>query len=210
MASLTRLELIRRILRQVYGGQPSIDSNITDNLVNAWLNDAFAAAAKKNYLENDQIDGIGYVNNSFYLSIKNLVVVPYEPFLFQITLPQVPVGISNNQGIGTLQFVDTDGSISNPAIPLSENQVGYFQNLKPIPNKILYYPEGTFLYVISDLQLDSYTAKVRMISAGDRTDLSSTVTIPEDYMPDIIEYVKKQLAFERQMPKIPTDDGSDS
>lgn len=210
MAAVTRLQLIRRILRQVYGGQPSIDSNITDNLVNAWLNDAFAAAAKKNFIENGQIDGVEYVNNSFYLTIRGLVVTLSEQFLYQLTLPQVPVGIGYNQGVGTLQFVDSDGNISDPAIPLSENQVGYHRGLRPIPNKILYYPEGTFLYAISTLQLDQYTGKVRMISAGDRSDLGSVINVPEDYFPNIVEYVKAQLMFERQAPKVPTDDGSDA
>lgn len=210
MAAVTRLQLIRRILRQVYGGQPSIDSNITDNLVNAWLNDAFCAAAKKNFLENGQIDGVEYVNNSFYLTIRNLTVTLSEQFIYQLTLPQVPVGIGNNQGVGTLQFVNSDGNISDPAIPMSENQVGYYRGLRPIPNKILYYPEGTFLYAISTLQLDQYTGKVRMVSAGDRTDLDSIINVPEDYFPSIVEYVKAQLMFERQAPRVPTDDGSDA
>lgn len=210
MAAVTRLQLIRRILRQVYGGQPSIDSNITDNLVNAWLNDAFCAAAKKNFLENGQIDGVEYVNNSFYLTIRNLTVTLSEQFIYQLTLPQVPVGIGNNQGVGTLQFVDSDGNISDPAIPMSENQVGYYRGLRPIPNKILYYPEGTFLYAISTLQLDQFKGKVRMVSAGDRTDLNSVINVPEDYFAGIVEYVKAQLMFERQAPRVPTDDGSDA
>lgn len=210
MAAVTRLQLIRRILRQVYGGQPSIDSNITDNLVNAWLNDAFCAAAKKNFIENGQIDGVEYVNNSFYLTIRGLPVTLSEQFIYQLTLPQVPVGIGNNQGVGTLQFVDSDGNISDPAIPMSENQVAYYRGLRPIPNKILYYPEGTFLYAISTLQLDQYTGKVRMVSAGDRGDLNSIINVPEDYFPDICMYVTKQLSYERAQVKTPTDDGSDS
>ena len=210
MAAVTRLQLIRRILRQVYGGQPSIDSNITDNLVNAWLNDAFSAAAKKNFLENGQIDGVEYVNNSFYLTIRGLAVTLVEQFMYQLTLPQVPVGIGNNQGVGTIQFVDSSGNISDPAIPMSENQVGYYRGLRPIPNKILYYPEGAFLFAISTLQLDQYTGKVRMVSAGDRTDLNSIVNVPEDYFPDICAYVTKQLSYERAQMKTPTDDGSDA
>jgi len=207
---MTRLQLIRRILRQVYGGMSSVDANITDGLVNNWLSDSIAFAAKKNYLENGQIDGVNYVNNSFYTTFKNLAVTPYEQFSYQLTLPQIPVGLGNNQGVGTLQFADSDGNISDPAIPLSENQVGYFRGLRPIPNKILYYSEGTFLYALSTLQLDQYTGKVRMVSGGDATDLNSIINVPPDYFPDITEYISKQLSFERAQQKTPTDDGSDS
>ena len=46
---MTRNAFIERILRQIYNGQPSDDSNITYNLVNQWLNDAIGLAVKKNY-----------------------------------------------------------------------------------------------------------------------------------------------------------------
>jgi hypothetical protein len=206
----TRLNFIHRLLRQVYGGQPQDDSSITINLVNKWLNDATAVAAKKNYTDNLQLDGIAYVNNSFYTTFKGLAVSPYEQFSYQLSLPQVPIGISANQGVGTLQFIDSDGNVSDPAIPLSENQVGYFRGLRPPPNKILYYPEGQFLYAISTLQLDTFTGKVRMISGGNTLDLTSIVNVPEDYFPIMVEYVKGQLAWERAQPKELTNDGEDA
>lgn len=206
----TRINFIHRLLRQVYNGQPQDDSSITVNLVNKWLNDAIAVAAKKNYTDNLQLDGIAYVNNSFYTTFRNLVVTLYEQFVYQLSLPQVPVGISANQGVGTLQFMDSDGNISDPAIPLSENQVGYFRTMRPIPNKILYYPEGRFIYAISTLQLDQFTGKVRMISGGDSTDLNSVINVPEDYFPTLVEYVKAQLSFERAQPRELTNDGAES
>lgn len=208
---MTRLQLIRRILRQVYGGQPSIDSNITDNLVNNWLTEALAASAVKNYRENEQLDGVAYVNNSFYTTFSGLAITQTaDQFIYQLTLPQIPIGIGNNEGVGTLQFVDADGNISDPAIPLSENQVGYFRNMRPIPNKILYYPESIYLYALSTLQLDSYKGKVRMISGGNSADLNSLLNVPDETLADITAYVSKQLSWERQQPKVPTDDGSDA
>src|ERR1700677_497689 len=207
---MTRLQLIRRILRQVYGGQPSIDSNITDNLVNNWLTEALAASAVKNYRENEQLDGVAYVNNSFYTTFLGLPVAQFDQFTYQITLPQIPIGIGNVEGVGTLQFMDTSGNISDPAIPLSENQVGYYQNMRPIPNKILYYPESIYLYAISTLQLNNFTGKVRMISGGNSADLNSLLNVPDETLADITEYVSKQLSWERKQPKIPTDDGADA
>ena len=60
---MTRKIFIERILRQIYNGQPSDDSSITFNQVNQWLNDAIGVAAKKNYTDSIQMDGVAYVNN---------------------------------------------------------------------------------------------------------------------------------------------------
>jgi hypothetical protein len=209
---ITRLQLIRRILRQIYGGQPSVDSNITDNFVNHWLHDAFAFAAKKNYTENNALEGVEFVNNSFYTTFSGLTLTTAvtEDFCYVFTLPNMPVGVGSNFGIGTVKFMDTNGNISQDAIPINMNQVGYFRNMKPIPNKILYWSEGNTVFVKSILDLTSDKAIVKMISSGDDTNLNSTINVPEDYFPDIVEYVKKQLSFERQMPRIPTNDGEDA
>lgn len=208
---MTRLEFIERALRQIYGDLPTDASSITKNLVNSWLNDAISAAAKKNYTDNVQIDQIGYVNNSFYTTFKKLAIVDGgESFLYQITIPDIPPGIGRNEGVSILQFVDVNGNVSDPAIPLSQNQVGYYGGQRPIPNKTLYYPEGTFLYVISTLILTDYTAKVKMISGGDKNDLNSVLNVPSDYWDFMTNYIKMQLAFERAQPKDLTNDGADN
>lgn len=199
---MTRLEFIERSLRQIYGDMPTDASSITKNLVNSWLSDAIAAAAKKNWTDNLQLDQISFVNNSFYTSFKNLAVNDAgELFLYQLTLPDIPVGIGKNEGVSVLQFVDSSGGVSDPAIPLSQAQVGYYRGQRPIPNKIMYYPEGTFLYAISTLQLNNYTGKVKMISGGDKTDLNSVLNVPSDYWGFMTDYIKMQLAFERAQPK---------
>lgn len=198
----TRAEFIERALRQIYGDLPTDASAITKNLVNSWLNDAIAAAAKKNYTDNLQIDQIAYVNNSFYTTFKGIAIVDAgEQFLYQMTLPEVPVGLGRNEAISTLQFVDANGNVSDPAIPLSQAQLGYYRGQRRIPNKTLYYPEGIFLYIISVLQLSTYTGKAKMVSGGDSTNLNSVLNVPGEYFPYMVEYVKMNLAFERAQPK---------
>ena len=207
----TRYQIIERIIRSVYGEQESDDGNVTVNLVNSWLMDAVGAAAKQNYKENGVIDGIQYASNSFYTTFRNISIVPYEQFIFQILLPQIPVSLGRNEGISTLQFVDTNGNVSDPAIPLSQNQVGIYQNMRPVPNKTIYYPEGTYVYVISDLLLDiGYTGKIRMVSGGVSSDLNSTLIIPDDSLAFVVDYCVKMLKQERLTPKDITDDGSDN
>jgi len=207
---MTRQHLIERILRQVYGDQPRDDSSITYNLVNEWMNTGIGIAAKQNYKESIQLDGIGYVNNSFYTTFKGLEVEADENFTWKITLPQLPFGIGRNEGISTLQFKDANGKVSLPCIPLSENQKGYYQRMRPIPNVILFYPEGTFLYALSTIILSNYTATVGMISGGNSNDLTSVLNVPDDFISIITDYCVKMLMLERAQQQDISNDGSDN
>ena len=208
---MTRYALIERILRQIYNGQPSDDSSVTYNLVNQWLNDAIGLAVKKNYTDSIQMDGIAYVNNSFYTTYTNLDIAAetVDNVTYSVALPQIPFALGKNEGVATLQFVG-DKKTSQTAIPLSMNQVAYIDNLRPIQNKILYWIEGKHIYAKSSIPLTSYKATLRMISGGDSSDLTSTLIIPDDYMPLIVEYIKGQLAFERSRPLDTSNDGVDN
>jgi hypothetical protein len=208
---MTRYQLIERILRQIYNGQPSDDSNITYGLVNQWLNDAIGAAARKNYTDNIQIDGISYINNSFYTTFKNLDIEAetVDNVTYRVDLPSIPVALGKNEGVATLQFVG-DKKTSQTAIPLSMNQIAYQEQLRPIQNKIAYWVEGKNIYVKSSIPLTSYKATIRMVSGGNSTDLDSTLIIPDDYMPVVIEYIKGQLVFEKSRPIDQSNDGVDN
>jgi hypothetical protein len=207
---MTRQGLIERILRLVYGDQPSDDSAITYSLVNQWINDGIAIAVKNHYKENIQIDGVGYINNSFYINYKGLAIVPDEQLTFKITLPEIPTALGRNEGISIIQFKSNTNQVSYPGILLSENELAMKQSLRIPPNGLLCWPEGNFIYVESTLPLFQYTASVRMISGGDSTNLSSTLNIPQEYIPIIIEYVSKYLSQERSTPKDDSNDGSDN
>ena len=206
---MTRYALIERILRQIYNGQPSDDSNITYNLVNQWLNDAIGLAAKKNYTDNIQMDGIAYINNSFYTSFNGLDISNVTPTTYKINLPMIPYALGNDEGIATLQFV-ASGKESQTAIPLSINQVGYQEQLRPIQNKLLYWIEGKNVFIKTSILLSTYKANLRMVSGGDSTDLTSTLIVPDDYIPFIIEYIKGKLAFEKSRPIDTSNDGVDN
>jgi hypothetical protein len=206
---LLRKTFIERILRQVYGEQPVDDASITDNLVNSYVNDGIGIAARQSYEGGIKIDGIGYVNNSFYTRFKDLSVSEDGNFIYKVTLPQIPIGLGRNEGISTLQF-KKDGQVSLPCVQLSDSQKGYYQGLRPIPNKVLFYTEGKLLYAISTVSLNEYTATVSMVSGGDATDLDSELNVPDDYIPLIVEYVKKQLLQEQSIPHDVNNDGADN
>ena len=207
---MTRKTFIERILRQIYNGQPSDDSSITFNQVNQWLNDAIGVAAKKNYTDSIQMDGVAYVNNSFYTSYSSLTITQVDNTTFKFTLPQIPVALGKNEGIATLQFSNSKTPTSFGAVPLSMNQVGYQDTLRPIQNKVVYWPQGQEVYMSTGIPLTAYKANVRMVSGGDSTDLDSTLIIPDDYVPIMVEYIKAQLAFERSRPIDTSNDGVDN
>lgn len=203
----TYIELIRR---QIYGGFPPEDAEITVSLVNLWLNQGIAAAAQKCYTDNLKMDGIAVVNNAFYTTFKNLTVTKDGSNLYKITLPEVPAGIGATEGVSTLKFKDNQSNeLSYPIVWLTMNQVGYHRGMRTIPNKLLGYLEGGNVFVESTLSLTPYTAQITMISGGDSTDLTSTLNVPPDYLVFVTEFLKQQLNFERYQPVDDHGDGID-
>ena len=107
-------------------------------------------------------------------------------------------------------FKDDNKNVSLPGVILSENQVGIQRQMRPIPNKVLCYPEGIFCYAITPIIMFDYTASVTMVSGGDSTNLDSVLNVPSDYINIIVEYVKAQVAFQRAQPVDASNDGLDA
>lgn len=208
---MIRKAFLERNIVQIYGGFPEDDHEITYDLLNSWLPDAIATAAKQCYLDAIKIDGIAYVNNGFYTTFSGLSIVSDSTsnLGYKITLPEIPVGLGRNEGISTLQFKDENGFVSLTAIPLSINQQAYADSLPVIPNKIMYWPEGNTLRMKSPLQLWNYTAIVKMCSGGDSADLNSELNVPPDYHAPMVEYLKQQMAFEKAQRPDVNNDGND-
>lgn len=208
---ITRRAYIELIRRQIYGGQPSDDATITVGLVNKYLDFGIAVAAKQNYKDNIAIDGINFINNSFYTTFKGLSVTQDEQFLWKVELPSIPLGIGSSEGASTLVFKDAaTNQISYPGVWLSQNQLSYARGMRAIPNKVLIYSEGSYVYAISTLLLSDYTANVTMVSGGIGSDLGSIINVPDDYMPIVAGYIQQQLLLEKSQPVDSTNDGLDA
>lgn len=205
---MDRYTFCERVQRQIYNGPASDDATITLELINLYLNDAIGFAVKENYKESIATDGVGYINNSFYATFKGIAITKNDDGTYKLTLPQIPFGVGKNEGVATLQF-KKDNEVSQTAIPLSLNQVGYAFNMRPVQDKILYWTENQYAYVKTTLPLYQFTATVRMISSGVSTDLDATINVPDDYFGLIVEYIKKQVFFERQQPLDTNNDGID-
>lgn len=207
---MLRIELIEQLRRQVYGDFPSDEATITNGLVNQYITQGCGIAAKQNYKENYQLEGVGFANNSFHTTFKGLQITKDEQFLYKFSLPEIPLGIGNVDGIARVLFKDDNKNVSLPGVILSENQVGIQRQMRPIPNKVLCYPEGIFCYAITPIIMSDYTASVTMVSGGDSTNLDSVLNVPSDYINIIVEYVKAQVAFQRAQPVDASNDGLDA
>jgi hypothetical protein len=208
---MNRYSFLERNLIQIYGGFPTDDAEVNFDLLNAWLPDAIGTAAKTCYKEAVQLDGIGYVNNGFYSTFSGIAITTDDTdnLCYKLTLPEIPVGIGRNEGVSALRFKDSSGFVSLTTIFLSMNQQAYADSMRPIPNKILAWPEGNTIRMKTALQLFNYTGVVKMISGGDGADLNSELNVPPDYFPIMVEYLKQQLMAQRSVKQDTTNDGLD-
>lgn len=209
---MTRYQLIEQILRAVYGDQPRDDSTITPNLVNLYINQALALAIKNQYRESLQMDGVSYINNSFYSTYRNIPITQEQNLLWKLRLPTIPMAIGRNEAVANLRLVDAQGREGIDAIPMNINQKGYNYSMRRIPNRLLYYYEGGYAYILSSLLLNQYTANITMVSgggtgSGSASDLNSELNATDDIIPFIIDYVVKALLASRQIPQDLTNDG---
>lgn len=203
---------IERILMQIYGQKPTDDSEITYNLVNLYLNDGIGVAAKTCYKEAIQLDGVAYVNNGFYSTFSGLAITSDDTdnLCYKLTLPEIPTGIGRNEGAAEIRFKDSSGFVSLPGIPVSINEWGYMDSMRPIPNKLFVLQEGNLVRIKTPLILTEYTGTAKIISGGVSSDLNSELILPPDYFPIVTQYIREQLIFERSIPVDSTNDGQDN
>jgi hypothetical protein len=209
---MVRGAYIERILMQIYGQKVTDDAEITFNLVNLYLNDGIGVAAKTCYKEAVQLDGVAYVNNGFYCTFSGLIISADDTdnLCYKLTLPEIPTGIGRNEGMAELRIKDTNGFTSLPVIPVSINEWGYADSMRPIPNKILGLQEGNLVRMKTSLIMTDFTGTAKIISGGVASDLNSELIVPPDYFPVITQYIREQLILERSIPTDSVNDGQDS
>lgn len=208
----TRKIFAQQIQRLIYNDIPSDDATITLNLINRYVNQAIALSVKANYSDNLKMDGIGYVNSSFYTTFKGLAIAKstFEDFCYELTLPEIPVALGRNDGVAQLTLKSgTDYSLTG--VQLTTEQVSFRKSMRRIPNRFYYWYERDTAIINSPLDLSDFTANVKIASGGgDSTDLSETINVPGEWMSFIQDYVVKNLIFGRQQPQHLSNDGIDA
>jgi hypothetical protein len=202
---------IEIVSRQIHGGFASDDTSITNNLINTLIEPAIGVAVQKCYGDNLAIEGVGYVNNSFYTTFKSLAITSDGNFIWKVTLPEIPMGLGSIDGVSRFVIKDNlSPQTSYPIVLMSESQVSIHKGMRPIPNKVIGWPEGKFLYIISTLLLNQYTGQATIISGGDSTILTGELNVPANYLPIMQDWIFNQLVKEKSQPKDVTNDGQDA
>lgn len=206
---MTRRQYCQLIIEQIYNGPPPADATVTVNKVNLLLNGAIATAIKMNYVEAFKLDGVKYVNDSFYLTFKDLAVIKdaSQNFIYQVSLPAIPVGIGTNDAISGIRLTK-DGQTSLAVIMLNNQEWARKEGMRKIGNGILGHYENKTIELESTVLLFNHKARVTMVSGG-ATDLSTEVNIPDDYMKSVLAFIKEELVFEKTRPMDTANDGKD-
>lgn len=204
--STTRRMVLETIQRLMLGGMASDDTELTINLINQHLNAAIGYAAKTNYKEEIQLNGIENVSDAFYTSFTNInISKDQNTGWYNATLPQQPAGIGAGWDISG--FMLTTGSGAKLfAHPISPREVEFLYNAKKPCNEIFYWVNRDTVSLHSGQDITKYKANVRMISTQS-SDLDSVVTIPDGYMPVVVKYMSEVLGIEVQRPIDSSSDG---
>lgn len=204
----TRKIFAQQIQRMIYGEIPNDDVDISLNLINRYVNQGIALAAKANYTDNLKMDGIAYVNSSFYTTFKNIAITKstFEDFCYELSLPEIPVALGRADGVAQLTLKDVT-QFSLTGVPITTEQVAFRKVMRRIPNRFYYWYERSTVIIDCVLDITDYTATVKMVSSGsDNTDLSATIYLPNEWLSFVQDYVVKNLILERQQPKDLTND----
>ncbi len=204
--STTRRQVIELIIRQLSGGIPSQDTELTPNLVNLYLNSAIGFAVKSNYKEEVQINGIESVSDAFYATFPG-ITISYDDSLAQYnaTLPQQAVGVGAGWDISSFIVLTPSGKkiFAHPIKPTEEAFL--YRNSKPC-NEVFYWLNGSKAFLHSTQDITKSKAIVRMI-VSQSTNLDAEITVPDSYMPVIIDYMAKTLGIMMNMPIDISNDG---
>ncbi len=204
--AMTRGELIEKISRQIHGGFAPTDSQITDALINSYISDAIAAVTVKNYRESIEVDNIESIGDAFYSSFKGIPIAKdNDTGYFYSTLPSQPVSLPRGLGIANVTFSGLTGSTAS-AVGIKPHEIDFLDIMPANPNKVLFWCEGTKIWMKSPFDLLGKTLRVRMVAPYE-TDSTAILTLPPEYVMDVINIVTANLLKEIQIPKDVSNDG---
>lgn len=203
---MTNRQLAELIQRQIAGGTPSDDFEPKLEEIALWIPHGVAAAARVNYTDGVNVDGIEFVGDAFYTTIKNLALTLDEDTgWYQTTLPTLPYGLSTGYDI-TAMRVQGDRQVSDAAIRIPQRQVSFYDRMRLPPNKLFFWVEGKTVNVKSFAVLDGMAVRVTMATPG-TGGLDADMNCPDDYIPMVVDYVKKQLLTPQPQPPDLSNDG---
>ena len=204
---MTKRQLSELIQRSMAGGTPSDDSEPKIDEIALWIGPGIAYAAKISYSDSVNTDGIEFVADSFYATYKNLSLTKDEDTgWYQATLPAKPYGLSPGYDI-TEVYVQGSKKLSQSLVRVNRKQVPFFSRLPVPPNRLFYWVEEDKINVKSFAVLDGESLRVTMASPAGTSGMDSQLNCPEEMIPGVVDFVKKQFLPLINLPKDNSNDG---
>lgn len=205
---MTRKTLCELIQRRLAGGDVSDDFSPKLDEINLWLNHGIAASAFKNYTDAVKIDGIEFVGEAFYISVKNLTISEDTTTgWYFVTLPSSPYALPKGYDI-TMVAIQGNGKLSQSLLRTDAVRFDANKKLPQVPNKIYWWPEGNVLWMDSFTALQNDKLFIRMAGSAGSTysgGLEDELRVPDDAIPFIVQYVMG--LFAQPVPQDNNNDG---
>ena len=206
MAVISRRYLIELIQRQLSGGQISDDSDLTDELINLYINGAIGFCAKAAYKEEIQLNGIEGVNDGFYAEFTGIVITKDTVTgQYKATFPQQPAGVGTGWDVADFMLIKGSGA-KIFASPITPKEVRYLYSLPSGCNEVYFWMNGVTASIHSCNDITKYKANVRMLSTQS-SNLDAPITLPDGYWPMAIDYLDKTLGIQLNIPIDISNDG---
>src|SRR5881628_2306664 len=160
----TRRQILETIQRLLLGDLASDDASMTQNLINQHLNAAIGYAAKSNYKEEIQLNGIENISDAFYSNFSGISIAKDNATgWYNATLPQQPAGIGAGWDIANFMLITGSGAklFAHPITP--RELIFLYKQDKPC-NEIFYWVNGVTANLHSCQDITPYKATIRMIS----------------------------------------------
>lgn len=202
----TRGQICEALQRIMLGGLASDDTDLTIPYINFYLNSAIGYAIKSNYKDEIQLNGTEGVSDGFYATFSGLTITKdNNTGWYNISLPQTTVGVGAGWDISNFMMVSGSGAkiFGNP---IAQKELQYLYTNPKGCNDVFFWVVKDKMNIHSCKDISKYKGMVTML-VSQSDDIDSVVSIPDGYMPLIMEYLTKALGIVMNMPVDISSDG---
>lgn len=205
----TRGQYCEAIQRALSGGFVSDDTELTIPLINFYLNSAIGYAIKSSYKDEIQLNGAENVADGFYATFNNLnITKDNSTGWYSISLPQQTVGVGVGWDISSFLMVKGSGA-KLFGYPIAQKEIAFLYTNPKGCKDVYFWVVKDKMNIYSCDDITKYKGIVTML-VSQSTDMDSTISVPDGYMPLIIEYLIKTLGIMTNMTIDVSSDGVDT
>jgi len=209
----TNQALVEELIFEAYSGFPSNVQRLDERFVLRKINETKAFLARKNAFENNNAEGITYVDGAFLIQYTGLTLTADTAHtgLKSITLSAMPIGLPRSRSVTVFPPAATGGAKSAKFKPIAYHEIQLLNSLPSVPNTIFYAQVQDKLLFASkeNALINSYTTLNATIVTSGGVDMASTVNLPDDYVAELKQILIPQLKAFLSQPQDNLNDGID-